>query len=253
MSVIHLVCETARSTFPFAGRALICLSLTLLAATAHADGGPLLQPDTMAARVAACTLCHGDQGRASADGYYPRLAGKPQGYLFQQLQNFRDGRRQYRPMEHLLHQLSDDYLYKIAGYFAEQRVPYPPAERPQVSAALLEQGRALAMTGDPTRGLPACIACHGTSLAGVDPAIPGLLGLANDYLVSQLGAWQHGLRHAASPDCMADVASALSPNDIRAVSAWLSAQTVVEPYTPETAGSLTLPVECGPQGAVPTK
>ena len=35
--------------------------------------------DDMAERTRACTACHGDQGRAGPDGYYPRLAGKPAG------------------------------------------------------------------------------------------------------------------------------------------------------------------------------
>ena len=39
----------------------------------------------MAQRVLACTGCHGPEGRAAADGYYPRIAGKPAGYLFNQL------------------------------------------------------------------------------------------------------------------------------------------------------------------------
>jgi cytochrome c553 len=39
--------------------------------------------------VAACTLCHGKEGVAGTDGYYPRIAGKPAGYLYQQLLNFR--------------------------------------------------------------------------------------------------------------------------------------------------------------------
>ncbi len=248
MSAIDLLQKTTKSSLHTALLVMAGLSLMLLAFQARADTvEPSLQPNTMAARVAACTLCHGEQGRAGADGYYPRLAGKPQDYLYHQLLNFRDGRRQYRPMQHLLQDLPDDYLYKIAGYFADQRIPYPAAERPLASAAVLEQGRVLAMTGDATRGLPACIACHGATLAGVEPAIPGLLGLANDYLVSQLGAWQHGLRHAASPDCMADVASTLSPSDVQAVSAWLSAQAVIEPYVAEPAGSVTLPVECAPK------
>ena len=38
--------------------------------------------DDMAERTRACTACHGEQGRAGPDGYYPRLAGKPAGYLF---------------------------------------------------------------------------------------------------------------------------------------------------------------------------
>ena len=29
----------------------------------------------------ACTGCHGAEGRAASDGYYPRIAGKPAGYL----------------------------------------------------------------------------------------------------------------------------------------------------------------------------
>ena len=49
--------------------------------------------DTMAQRTLACTACHGEQGRAGPDGYYPRLAGKPAGYLYNQLVNFREGRR----------------------------------------------------------------------------------------------------------------------------------------------------------------
>ena len=38
--------------------------------------------NTIAQRTLACTACHGPQGRAAPDGYYPRLAGKPVGTLF---------------------------------------------------------------------------------------------------------------------------------------------------------------------------
>ncbi|MGH6638909.1 MAG: c-type cytochrome, partial [Polaromonas sp.] len=40
--------------------------------------------DSIAQRTLACTACHGPQGRAAPDGYYPRLAGKPAGYLYNQ-------------------------------------------------------------------------------------------------------------------------------------------------------------------------
>lgn len=206
-----------------------------------------LRPDTMAARVAACTACHGAQGRAGTDGYYPRLAGKPQEYLYHQLLNFRDDRRQYRPMTHLLSGLPDDYLREMAAYFSEQHVPYPPPVRPDVSAATLEAGRKLALDGDAARGLPACASCHGATLGGVLPAIPGLLGLPRDYIGSQIGGWKNGLRRAAEPDCMADISNKLTPADIGALAAWLSARPVVEPYAPEPAGSLRLSAECGSQ------
>lgn len=227
-------------------RAFAAAAFAFMATSAHADE-TVLRPDTMAARVAACTACHGEQGRAGADGYYPRLAGKPQDYLLHQLLNFRDNRRQYRPMTHLLVGLPDDYLREIAGYFAEQHAPYPRPTRPDVSAATLEAGRKLALNGDAARGLPSCAACHGAALSGVAPAIPGLLGLPRDYIGSQIGGWKNGLRHAAAPDCMADIAKKLTPEDIGALAAWLSSQPVVEPYVPEPAGSIKLPVECGSQ------
>jgi cytochrome c553 len=39
-------------------------------------------PDTVAARVLACASCHGDKGQGTNDDYFPRLAGKPAGYLY---------------------------------------------------------------------------------------------------------------------------------------------------------------------------
>ena len=74
--------------------------------------------DTLEQRVKPCTICHGDEDRAGRDAYYPRIAGKPAGYLFNQLRNFRDGRRYYQAMAILLENLSDEYLLEIAHYFS---------------------------------------------------------------------------------------------------------------------------------------
>jgi cytochrome c553 len=65
---------------------------------------PTIAPpsDTMGQRMAACTHCHGAQGRAGPDGFYPRLAGKPAAYLYHQLLHFQEGRRSYPLMTHLL-------------------------------------------------------------------------------------------------------------------------------------------------------
>jgi len=66
-------------------------------------------PDTMAARVLACASCHGDKGQGTNDDYFPRLAGKPAGYLYNQLVAFRDGRRKYPPMNtSWKHRAADD-------------------------------------------------------------------------------------------------------------------------------------------------
>jgi cytochrome c553 len=201
--------------------------------------------DTIAQRVLACSACHGAQGRATRDGFFPRIAGKPAGYLFEQLRSFRDGRRSYPPMAGLLADLDDDYLREIAGHFANLRLPYPPPQAPQGSASMLARGRALAFEGDPSREVPACAECHGRALTGAAPAIPGLLGLSRDYLNAQLGAWRDGLRHAAAPDCMAQVARRLRPDDVAALTGWLAAQPVPEGEAPRPDPGARLPMRCG--------
>jgi cytochrome c553 len=174
------------------------------------------ETDAMAARVAACTLCHGREGRATSAGYFPRIAGKPAGYLYQQLLAFRDGRRHNAAMAYLLAPLSDDYLREIAAHFAALDLPYPPPQAAAAPPAVLARGATLVREGDAARGLPACTACHGAAMTGLQPSMPGLLGLPRDYLIGQLGAWREGLRHAREPDCMAEIARRLAPEDVTA-------------------------------------
>lgn len=203
----------------------------------------------MAQRLLACTGCHGKEGRAASDGYYPRIAGKPAGYLLEQLRAFRDGRRGYAPMARLLEPLSDDYLREIAEHFAALELPYPPPQAATAPAAVLARGEALVRRGDAARELPACAACHGEALTGVAPAIPGLLGLPRDYLNAQLGAWQRGARQARAPDCMAQIARRLSDADIGALTQWLAAQPVAAGGKPAARASAPLPLDCGAAGA----
>ena len=192
----------------------------------------------MAQRTLACTSCHGREGRAGPDGYYPRIAGKPPGYLYAQLLHFRDGRRHYGLMAGLLATLSDPYLFEIAQHFASLDLPYPPPQAPSATPEVLERGRQLALQGDAERRVPACASCHGKALTGVQPNLPGLLGLPRDYLNAQLGAWRTGQRRALAPDCMAEIARRLAPEDLSAVTAWLAAQPL-----PANAKPVALPAE----------
>jgi cytochrome c553 len=226
------------------------LAALLIGATAGASAAPKVE-DTLAQRVQACTGCHGPQGRAASDGYYPRIAGKPAGYLYHQLLNFRDGRRHYPLMAGLLAPLSDAYLREIAEHFANLELPYPPPQVATGSVDALTRGEALVTRGDAALRVPACVQCHGEALMGVAPAIPALLGLPRDYLNAQLGAWRTGNRQALEPDCMAQVAQRLAPQDIAALSQWLAAQRVSGSSRPAAALPATLPMPCGgvPQAA----
>src|SRR3569832_719516 len=112
--------------------------------------------DTMAQRTLACVACHGKEGRAGPDGYYPRIAGKPAGYLYNQLLSFREGRRHYGLMTRLLDPLDEPYLFEIAQHFASLDVPYPPPQTSTASADVLERGRLLVTQGDAKAKIPAC-------------------------------------------------------------------------------------------------
>lgn len=223
-------------------------AVLILSAGALRAAQPVQVPDTLAQRLLACTSCHARidaRGNPVNDSYFPRIAGKPAGYLYNQLLNFREGRRQYPLMTYLVDHLPDAYLREIAGHFAAQAPAAHAAAASQVPAQLLERGRQLVMQGDSARKLPACVACHGQRLTGVEPTIPGLLGLPRDYVNAQFGAWRNKARRAHAPDCMAEITARLSLEDVNAVSHWLAAQPV--PSDPRPAASIgrPLPLACG--------
>lgn len=211
--------------------------------------------DSVEARVQGCVTCHGQSGQGTKDGYYPRIAGKPAGYLYNQLLNFRDGRRHYGLMAQLLDPLSDAYLLEIARHFASLEIPYPPPAAPTAPAAVLRRGEQLALHGDAAVQVPGCVQCHGAALTGVLPNTPGLLGLPHDYLLAQLGAWRTGQRRAHAPDCMARIAQRLTPDDLAAVTSWLASHPLPADTHPAASLGAPPPIACGsaslPAGSPP--
>lgn len=209
-------------------------------------------PDTLAQRALPCSSCHQAEDReTTADGYIPRIAGKPAGYLLAQLKAFRDGRRSHIGMAHLLAPLDDAYLAELAAHFAA--LPSAPYRPPATPLDPESEGRASAwvLRGDAARGVPACTACHGERLTGVAPAVPGLLGLPAAYVSAQLGAWRQGLRRARHPDCMAQIAQALPLEDVPAIARWLAARPLPADNRPDLVpapprgSSGSMPMPCG--------
>src|SRR5271155_1505099 len=202
-------------------------------------------PDTMEARLRACIPCHGRQGEGTQNEYFPRLAGKPAGYLMNQLAALRDGRLRYPPMNYLLEYQSDSYLRMIAEYFAALRPPPVQRAATDVSEAVLARGHSLVTEGDPAHGVPACSGCHGPKLTGMEPAIPGLVALRPSYISAQLGAFRYGTRTAAEPDCMQIIAASLAESDVTAVAAWLASLPIPTDPSPVPRGTLAMPLACG--------
>jgi cytochrome c553 len=221
--------------------AALLSAAALASAMAAAEGAT--PPDTLPQRIIACTNCHA--AREKTDAFFPRISGKPAGYLYNQLLNFREGRRQYPLMTYMVDHLPDAYLHEIADYFAGQHPSPPPAKVSQATAAVLERGHAIVTQGERNSKVPACIACHGEQLAGALPAVPGLLGLPRDYINAQFGAWKNKVRRAAAPDCMAAIAARLSDADVAAVSSWLATQAARGDARPAASVTATPPLQCG--------
>lgn len=226
--------------------------LLALAAGAHAQQDPATVPsfkdmDSMEARVQGCVTCHGQQGQGTANDYFPRIAGKPAAYLHRQLIAFRDLERRYAPMNYLVAYLTDDYLREIAEYFSKQHPPFSPPQPAAVPANVLERGRTLVQNGDGGKQIPACVACHGGGLTGMEPGIPGLVGLRPNYIAAQLTRWRTGERRAGAPDCMHRIATRLTETDIQGVAAWLGALPAPREPRPEKRNTTRMPMACGSQ------
>ena len=142
--------------------------------------------DSMETRVQGCVTCHGQRGQGTQSGYFPRIAGTPAGYLLNQLVAFREGTRRYPPMNYLVAYLPDAYLREIADYFSRERPPFAIPASITAAPALLARGEAVVTTGDASKQIPACVACHGIGLTGMEPGIPGLVGLRSNYITAQL-------------------------------------------------------------------
>jgi cytochrome c553 len=222
---------------------ILSIACLLFARSAIAAGAPPMEvPDTMAERVKACIACHGPEDKEGRDAYYPRIAGKPEGYLFNQLRNFRDGRRHYRPMALLLEGLPDQYLRDMAVYFASLKQAFPPPEPMTSSPAEIELARRLITRGDAVRNIPACTECHGQDLMGTAPFIPGLLGLPRIYIIAQFGNWQNGgLMRGQTPDCMSEIAKQLTTDEATAIAKWLAAQPVSDALLKRGTPAAALP------------
>jgi cytochrome c553 len=227
------------------GFAMLLVSLIFCPAIVASAQPTERAPDTMEARLRACEPCHGRQGEGTKSDYFPRLAGKPAGYLLNQLVAFRDGRRRYLPMNYLLEYQSHSYLQKIAEYFAALRPPPAEQTATDVGSAVLAHGRLLVTEGDQARGVPACSGCHGPELTGMEPGIPGLVGLHKSYISAQLGAFRYGTRTAAEPDCMQLIAASLTESDVTAVAAWLASLPIPADPSPVPKGALQMPLGCG--------
>jgi cytochrome c553 len=114
--------------------------------------------------------------------------------------------------------LSEQDMADLAAYFASKETS-PGA----VSEDLLELGKQIYRGGNSESGVPACMACHGPNGSGMPAAKwPKLSAQYRAYTESQLHAFANGERHNDPNGMMRDIASKLTEEEIKAVSAYVS-------------------------------
>ena len=179
-----------------------------LAATGDAAAG--------AQKAAVCGACHGMNGN-SINPEWPNLAGQHASYMAAQLSLFKQGVRNNIIMAPNAMLLSEQDMADLAAYFSQQALQGLEAD-PSLYAA----GEALYRSGDASRELPACIACHGPQGQGNGPAqYPALRAQHSLYAYNQLKAYASGERKAVANDMMQVIAAKLSDEEMRSLASYL--------------------------------
>lgn len=173
-------------------------------------------PAAGAQKVAVCGACHGATGN-SVNPEWPNLASQGADYIAAQLKAFQQGARVNAIMAPNAATLTEQDMADIGAFYARQTLTGLEADPAQAQA-----GRKLYRSGDPARGLPACLACHGPEGKGIAPArYPALRSQHAVYTVAQLKAYASGERKAAGNDIMNSIAQKLTEADMQALAAYL--------------------------------
>ena len=194
----------------------LMFTATLCGAIASTAALPAGNTATGATKAVVCQACHGANGN-SANPEWPSLAGLGADYIAEQLQNFKDGKRNNPVMVPNAASLSPADMADLGAYFDSLVNTGLEAD-----PSYWQAGEKLYRGGDKDRGIPACMACHGPTGRGNEPAkFPALRGQQSVYVVKQLNDYASGAR-ATGPDAiMPTIAKRLSADDIRNVSSYV--------------------------------
>ncbi len=168
--------------------------------------------------VGACARCHGAK-EAPPSKLVPTLHGQPKPMILGALKAYAAGERPSGVMQMAVAGLSDRAIDQLATYYAGLP-PLVNRETASAEPAALARGAALAREGVPTRGVPACLSCHGPEAM---PTYPRLAGQPARYLEGQLQAWRAGSNdRSATGKIMAPIARRLSPQQAADLAAYFA-------------------------------
>jgi len=171
---------------------------------------------TGATKAIVCQACHGANGN-STNPEWPSLAGVGADYIAEQLKNFKEGKRANPVMMPNAMSLSADDMADLGAYFDSLVNTGLEAD-----PSYWQAGEKLYRGGDAAREIPACMACHGPTGRGNEPAkFPALRGQQSVYVSKQLNDYASGARSTGPNGIMQTIAKRLSPEDIRNLASYL--------------------------------
>jgi cytochrome c553 len=192
------------------------LAATISGSLITSSALPAPSVEAGAAKAATCQACHGANGNSS-NPEWPSLAGLGADYIAEQLNNFKTGKRASPVMMPMTVNLTSNDMADLGLYFDSLTNTGLEAD-PSYWAA----GEKLYRGGDQARGIPACMACHGATGKGNEPAkFPALRGQQSGYVVKQLNDYASGTRATGPNGIMQSIAKKLSPEDIRNLASYL--------------------------------
>jgi cytochrome c553 len=172
--------------------------------------------ETGATKAIVCQACHGANGN-STNPEWPSLAGLGSDYIAEQLKNFKEGKRTNPVMMPNAMSLSAGDMADLGAYFDSLTNTGLEAD-----PSYWQAGEKLYRGGDSARGIPACMACHGPTGHGNEPAkFPALRGQQSVYVMKQLNDYASGARPTGPNGIMQTIAKRLSADDIRNLASYL--------------------------------
>ena len=184
------------------------IASTAVMAAGNAEAG--------ATKAVVCQACHGANGN-SVNPEWPSLAGLGADYIAEQLKNFKEGKRNNPVMMPNAMALQPQDMEDLGAYFGSQVNTGLEADPTYWKA-----GEKLYRAGSTEQGVPACMACHGPTGYGNEPAkYPALRGQHSVYVVKQLTDYASGARTTGPNGIMQTIAKRLSPDDMRNVASYV--------------------------------
>ena len=157
--------------------------------------------DEMPAKAATCLACHGVNGNSVMPGV-PSLAAQNARYIYLQLRDYQEGRRDNPMMSPMAAGLTRPEMQELANYFSQQKLSSKnfKADPDKAKLGLAKANETL------------CAMCHLGEFKGQNE-IPKVAGQNFDYVVSMLKAFKAKTRTNDAGN-MTSVASTLSDDDI---------------------------------------